>query len=78
MEAEFQKICGGILALMDKKPLPIGQKDCRKAINKRRPKRSSSDLKQVAEKRQTASQAKNDANLAKQRDMPKNTQHNVK
>ena len=32
-------------------------------------------MKQVAEKRQTASQAENDANLAKQSDMSKNTQH---
>ena len=35
------------------------------------------DHEQVAEKRQTASQAKNDANLAKQSGVSKNTQHNV-
>ena len=33
---------------------------------------------QVAEKRQTASPAKNDTNLAKKSDMSKNTQHNVR
>ena len=36
------------------------------------------DFEQVAVKRQTASQAKNDTNLAKQSGEPKNTQHNVK
>ena len=29
VEAELQKICDGILALMDKNFIPIGQKDCR-------------------------------------------------
>ena len=36
------------------------------------------DHEQVAEKRQTASQTKNDTNLAKQSDVSKNTQHNVR
>ena len=61
----------------------IGRKDCRS----RRPSAKDAqkiihfervDHEQIAEKRQAASQAKNDANLAKQSDMSKNTQHNVK
>ena len=36
------------------------------------------DFEQVAEKRQAASQTKNDTNLAKQSGVSKNTQHNVK
>ena len=82
MEAEFPKICDVILALMDE-PHPNGQKDCRN----RRPSAKDAqeiiqfgqvDFEQVAEKRQAASQAKNDANLAKQSGVSKNIQHNVK
>ena len=36
------------------------------------------DHEQVAEKRQACDVAKNDANLAKQSGVSKNTQHNVK
>ena len=76
-------ICDGILALMDKNPIPIGQKDC---SNRRPPAKDAQEIiqfervdhEQVAEKRQTTSQAKNDANLAKQSDISKNTQHNVR
>ena len=39
---------------------------------------AASRFEQVAEKRQACDVAKNDANLAEQSDMSKNTQHNVK
>ena len=83
MEAELQKICDDILALMDKNLIPSArriagaeghqQKEAQELIQFERV-----DLEQVAEKRQACDVAKNDTNLAKQSDVSKNTQHNVR
>ena len=82
MEAELQKICDDIFALMDENLIPSArriagaeghqQKDAQEIIQFERV-----DFEQVAEKR-ACDVAKNDANLAKQSDMSKNTQDNVK
>ena len=59
------------------------QKDCRaeghqQRTQKRPPQFDQVDFEQIAEKRQAASQAKNDTNLSKQSGVSKNTQHNTK
>ena len=79
---------------LSQEPHPIGQKDCRSVRSSegkkpahRRPSAKDAqevirveqvDFEQVAEKRQACDVAKNETNLAKQSDLSKNTQYNVK
>ena len=83
MEAELQKICDDILALMNKNLVPTARRIAGAEGHQQKTLKRSSifervDHEQVAEKRKACDVAKNDANLAKQSDMSKNTQHNVK
>ena len=83
VEAELQKICEGILALMDRNFIPSARRIAGAEGHQQRTlKRSSSfeqvDFEQVAERERQHRKPRDDTNRAKQSGASKNTQHNVK
>ena len=84
VEAELQKICEGILALMDKNLIPSARRIAGAEGHQQRTLKISYefeqvDFEQVAEKRQACDRKpRSTRNRAKQSGVSKNTQRNIK